>query len=385
MTLGESAYPVAARCSALPGAHPRRRVAAFATGVLVALLLVTSCANGTPPEGEQRRPSTGTASTSLTLDDEPWWPVGLNAYQLGTDWRVNTGCGAQVDLDDYFARLPPNTLTRFNAYSSMAVDEDTGELDFGPLDAVFDAAERHGQLLNAVLANSEGSCEGGEFKGHGWFAGQWRTRVLPGEPMSYGSWVDTAVRRWRDSAAAAAWTPVGEPEPSICAAQGCDWQARVCPADAAAVVRAFVDEVGERIRALDPDALIWEGRAGGGQCGSAGDDYAYVGASPGVDVLEYHDYEVGRELPGDPVSGLGRRLAQARALDKPLVIAELGVHAGTCLPATERRELVSRSVAQLRAAGAAGVLFWAFVPDPRADQCTYDIGPEDPLMTLVGR
>ena len=89
-------------------------------------------------------PSMGTASTSLTLDGEPWWPVGLNAYQLGTDWRVNAGCGAQVDLDGYFARLPPHTLTRFNAYSSLAVDEDTGELDFGPLDAVFEAAERHG-------------------------------------------------------------------------------------------------------------------------------------------------------------------------------------------------------------------------------------------------
>ena len=356
-------------------------MAAFVTVVCVA----TSCANGTTQEGEQRSHLMGTASTSLTLDGEPWWPVGLNAYQLGTDWRVNAGCGAQVDLDGYFARLPPHTLTRFNAYSSLAVDEDTGELDFGPLDAVFEAAERHGQLLNAVLANSEGSCEGGEFKGHDWFVGQWRTQVLPSEPMSYGDWVDTAVRRWRDSAAAAAWTPVGEPEPSICAAQGCDWQVRDCPADAAVVVRTFVDEVGERIRALDPDALIWEGRAGGGQCGSAGDDYAYVGASPGVDVLEYHDYEVGRELPGDPVSGLGRRLAQARALDKPLVVAELGVHAGSCLPATQRRQLVSRTVGHLRAAGAAGVLFWAFVPDPRTDQCTYDIGPDDPLMTLVGR
>ena len=268
-------------------------MAAFVTVVCVA----TSCANGTPQEGEQRRPSMGTASTSLTLDGEPWWPVGLNAYQLGTDWRVNAGCGAQVDLDGYFARLPPHTLTRFNAYSSLAVDEDTGELDFGPLDAVFEAAERHGQLLNAVLANSEGSCEGGEFKGHDWFAGQWRTQVLPGEPMPYRDWVDTAVRRWRDSAAAAAWTPVGEPEPSICAAQGCDWQVRDCPADAAVVVRTFIDKVGERIRALDPDALIWEGRAGGGQCGSAGDDYAYVGASPGVDVLEYHTTKSAANCP----------------------------------------------------------------------------------------
>jgi hypothetical protein len=42
-------------------------------------------------------PKVGVDGTSLTLDGRKWWPIGINAYQLGTNWDVNAGCGAQVD------------------------------------------------------------------------------------------------------------------------------------------------------------------------------------------------------------------------------------------------------------------------------------------------
>ncbi|MGZ8802069.1 MAG: beta-mannosidase [Mycobacterium sp.] len=363
---------------------PRRRWWRLTAAAVAAVSLATACGDdGVTEETWTNR--MGTSGKSLTLDGRPWWPVGINAYQLGTDWRINAGCGAQVDLEEYFGALPPNTLTRVNVYSSFVVDKDTGALDFERLDAVFEAATRHHQLLNAVLASSEGACENGEFKGNAWFAGGWRTEVLSGEPMSFAEWIDTAVRRWGHSPAAAAWTPVGEPEPSNCGSLDCNWSTRQCPPNAAAALRRFVDEVGAQIRVLDPDSVLWGGRAGGGQCGAAGDDYAYVGASPGIDVLEYHDYEVGHELPGEPHSGLARRLQQARELDKPLVVAELGVNAGSCMLLQHRADLVARTVGELQEAGIAGVLFWAFVPDPRLGECTFDIGPDDPLLEMVGR
>jgi hypothetical protein len=34
--------------------------------------------------------------------------------------------------------------------------------------------------------------------------------------------------------------------------------------------------------------------------------------------------------------------------------------------------------------GAAGAMFWAFVPDPRPHECTLDIGPDDPLFSMIG-
>jgi hypothetical protein len=329
-------------------------------------------------------PHAGTAGTALTLNGKPWWPVGLNAYQLATDWTINAGCGAQVNLDDYFGHLPPHSLTRFNAYSSFVVNKHTGQLDFRSLDAVFAAATRHRQLLLPVLTGDEGGCEGNRDKEYNWFDHDWRTMIGVGAPMPFADWLDVAVKRWRDSPALAGWTPVGEPEPSICKTASCDWRERVCPAGSATVLRKFFDVVGARIRELDPGAIIWSGRAGGGQCGTQGDEYQMVSASPGLDVLEVHDYHPLESLPGDRFDGLQRRIAQARAVNKPLVIAEMNLFAGSCLSLTQRARQLNDVVSAQRAAGTAGVLFWSFVPDPRPTECTYDVGPTDPLMNQIG-
>lgn len=163
----------------------------------------------------------GVEGTALTLDGKPWWPIGLNAYQLGTDWSINAGCGAQVDLDTYFSRLPPHSLTRFNAFSSLAVNKYTGMLDFTALDAVVRAAERHGQMLIAVLSSNEGSCEDDTFKEYGWYTDGWDTDRSPGTTLTFAQWLDTAVKRWAASPAVAGWTAVGEPEPSLCTDDGC--------------------------------------------------------------------------------------------------------------------------------------------------------------------
>jgi hypothetical protein len=320
----------------------------------------------------------------LTLDGKPWWPIGLNAYQLGTNWSINAGCGAQVNLDDYFGRLQPHSLTRFNVYSTMAVNKHTGQLDFTALDAVFQAAERHQQLLIAVLTSDEGGCENEYFKDYAWYAGGWRTDVSHDLPMTFPAWLETAVKRWAGSPSLAGWTTVGEPEPSDCADNQCLWTDRTCHPNSANVLRAFFDETGSRIRQLDPGAVIFSGHAGGGQCGSRGDEFALVNASPGVDVIEYHYYEATDYLPGNAYDGLQRRVEQARKLNKPLVVAEIGMEAGSCASLAARKQVLSEAVARMRNKGAAGAMFWAFVPDPRPSECTLDIGPYDPLFAMVG-
>lgn len=329
-------------------------------------------------------PNLGISGTSLTLDGQPWWPIGINAYQLATDWSVNAGCGAQVDLDTYFSQLQPHSLTRFNAFSSLAVNKSTGLLDFSALDAVVRAAERHGQLLIAVLSNNEGGCEGDSFKDYDWYAGGYLTDTAPAMPMTFASWLDTAVRRWAGSPALAGWTAVGEPEPSHCTDSQCSWALRTCHPDSANVLRAFYDTTGARIHELDPGAEIFSGHASGGQCGMAGDAFEYVSASPGVDVLEYHYYESTDSLPGNEIDGLARRAQQAHALNKPLLITEIGMEAGSCGSLDTREQVLRAAFTEMRRQGAAGAMFWAFVPDPRPRECTLDIGPTDPLMRLVG-
>lgn len=63
----------------------RRRLA-----VLVVAALVAAGLHGTP--GTARAESGSRVSVvngSFTLDGKPWWPVGFDAYELGTNWAVN--------------------------------------------------------------------------------------------------------------------------------------------------------------------------------------------------------------------------------------------------------------------------------------------------------
>ncbi|WP_307817746.1 cellulase family glycosylhydrolase [Nocardia acididurans] len=364
-----------------------------------ALAVSTGCGEDTPysvrtttgawaAAGAPAAPAAVTAApTGLRLRGQPWWPTGFNGPQLATDYTINFGCGAEVDLDAFFRRLPDNTLTRFALFQAFVVDKESGELDFTAADAVFEAAEKYGRIILPVLTPQTGECGDEIFKQRQWYVDGWtKTRPVPGRSvMSFRDWMRTAVERWRSSPVLAGWELVGEPEPSNCGAT-CDLKSRTCPKDAAQVLRTFLDEAGEVVRALDPQRLLFAGFIGGTQCGFTGDKYRYVSESKNVDVLSYHDYsEENIALPGDPRSGLAARLAQARELGKPLLVGEIGEYAGSCLPLAERRENLDMRMSGQRAAGSAGALIWAYVPDPRLDECTYDVGPDDPLWELVAQ
>ncbi|MDJ0394075.1 beta-mannosidase [Rhodococcus sp. G-MC3] len=340
----------------------------------------------TPPAASAALESTARVTVEaggLRLDDEPWWPTGFNAYQLATDWSVNAGCGAMVDLDAYVSALPPHSMTRFNAFQALATNKFTGQLDFGPMDAVFAAAEAHDQLLIPVLSPQDGACESNVFKDRQWYVDGWSTPEL-GAPLSFQQWMTVAVDRWKNSSALAAWELVGEPETSTCGDSTCSWSTRTCAPDAAQVLRTFFDTAGAQVRAHDPRTLITAGLTGGGQCGSQGEEYRYLAESPFVDVVQYHDYGAdGVPLPGDQWNGLARRITQSTESGKPLLVAEIGELAGSCGATEDRAASIETKIDGQRAAGTAGALLWAFVPDPRPSECSYDIGPEDPLWRSI--
>ena len=52
------------------------------------------------------------------------------------------------------------------------------------------------------------------------------------------------------------------------------------------------------------------------------------------------------------------------------------------MPLTERATRIGAQIDRYHTMGAAGALLWAFVPDPRPQECTYDIGPFDPIHGL---
>lgn len=329
--------------------------------------------------------------SALYLDGAPFRFTGVNAYELGTEWSLNPGCGTQVsNLGELFDALPAGSVLRFWAFQSLAVDKHTRSLNFAALDRVVAAAQQRGDLLIMTLTDQAGTCGDGEFHDAAWYAGGWRDRYLaPAQDrdlLSYAGWVRAVVTRYRDSPAVGMWEPVNEPEASDCAAgytgAACFGHTS-CPARAAALLRDFFDAVGGEIHRLDPGVPVAAGLQGGAQCGTAGAGYATVAGSPGLDVLTYHDY--GFATVGLPAE-LAVRLRQAAAAGKPLFVEEAGIHAGSgagCRSPAARSGLVAGKVAAALTAGAVGWLAWNWVP-AAPDGCSYDIGPGDPALATLG-
>jgi mannan endo-1,4-beta-mannosidase len=351
------------------------------------------------------KPSTDiqASGTHLVLDGSIYHFVGVNAYEAATDWGTNAGCGADLSdaqLDQLFASLPPNSLVRFWAFQgSMAVNVATGQIDWGPLDRVFAAAAAYHQRLIPVLTDQGGTCDGDQWQDPSWYEGGFMDVLndptaangMEQTPLSYWQYLQAIVTRYADSPALGMWEPISEAEASTCPAvdepSNCSGN-QTCPNEAAAAqaLRHFFDTVGAEIHALDPDHLVESGLLGGGQCGTQGADYQYVSASPGIDVLSYHDYYGSAPTGGGVQNGLGVQIQRADGLDKPIVAGEEGVMAGTgpgCTSLATRNSEMATKIATQTAAGASGVLAWDWVPIAQAD-CSLDIDPGDPMLQPGG-
>lgn len=281
----------------------------------------------------------------------------------------------------------------------MAINVHTHQLDWGPLNRVFAAAARHDQRLIVTIANQGGTCDNMHWQNPSWYHGGFKdvfnsssnTAGTGLTPLSYWSYLKDLVTQYRSSPALGMWEPISEPEASSCPSAdeptNCSGH-QTCPSESAAAfaLRYFFDAVGEEIHALDPRHLVESGMLGGGQCGTAGSDYQYVSASPGINVLSYHDYYGAVAMGGDQWNGLAVRFRQAAALKKPIIGGEVGLTAGTaagCMSdATRNTDFKAKQHAQL-AAGSSGLLVWNWVPAVTST-CSYDVAPSDPMMQPGG-
>lgn len=335
----------------------------------------------------------GRKGNHLVLDGRPYRSIGFDAPQMATWWAVNRGCGTQVDdpeLDRFFASLAPSTLVGFWATQAMALNKTTHALDWTGIDRVFRAAERHHQLLVPVLSTQSGNCSDGHWKDKAWYDGGYRQafdddgRHL--EPLSYWDYLQAVVPRYAKSPALGMWEPVSEPEASNCEAgrRGNDCTGHVvCPPGASSALRGFFDDVGGELKQLDDRHLVTSGTVGGGQCGTAGADYAFVHASASLDICERHDYDP----PSPPLSALSQATMEAcRQAGKAFVVGEAGISGAErtdgCLGLAQRRDAMrARSDAYL-AGGAQALLVWQWVAESPGS-CDYPVGPGDPMLADV--
>jgi mannan endo-1,4-beta-mannosidase len=338
------------------------------------------------------------SGSSLQLGGKAYRFTGINAYQLATLWKTNAGCGAQVnDLDAFFKSFKPNSVIRIWAFQgSIGTNVQTGTLDFTPLDRVVTAAERNNQKLIIALSGQSGTCDDGHWKDRAWYLGGYRqTYNDDGRNLARIPFIEYAklvATRYKNSPAIAMWEPVSEAEPSDCLS---GYKADHCyirdycssQMEAAIALRSFFDIVGGAIKQADPNHLISSGVMGTGQCGTNDEHYVYVHESPFIDVGSYHDYGLDNEaLPGDKWNGLGQRIAQMKALNKPLIVGEVGIDAknfsSECSTTENRSNLLKAKMDAGFKAGIAGFLPWSWHEQASAG-CTFDMTSTDPFLVTL--
>jgi mannan endo-1,4-beta-mannosidase len=312
--------------------------------------------------------------TSLFLAGKPWQFTGVNAPEAATDYAVNGGCGAAIDLSSLFNSLPLDSVVRVNFDQDETVDVGPHlnpavvNRDWRGLDQVVAAADQstsHVRLI-AYLGTQGGTCDGEVFKTDEWYRSGYMQPYSG--PVGYGdstayahssywAYVQQVVSRYAGNPALLMWEPMSEPEAPEClpgysgsACYGND----TCPADATATLVHWFDLVGAELHALDPGTLVGTGELTSEQCGWSGGGELRIDEASGIDVASYHDYgSNGKAMPG----GLALAIADAKQAAKPLVIGEVGVPTGEACPTGAPRPGTEIS-AKYRAAMAAGVAGW---------------------------
>jgi endo-1,4-beta-mannosidase len=337
---------------------------------------------------------------AFATDAQPWQSVGYNDYRLTAapgGYVCDTSYG-EVSDDQLAARLDRAaasgaTVIRTWFFQSFWDPDGDGSGDYSAFDRVLAAAAERGLRVVPVIANHWGDCEAGtQTKDLDFYAGGFR-EPFAGDALSYLDYAGELASRYAGSPAVAYWQLVNEPEASSGGA--CD------EAAAAAALGGFAAEAAETIRTADPDHLISLGTIGGGQCGSAGDDYLAVHSA--LDVCEIHVYdgsETGTSptttLPGDSTNGVAARISACEGSGKPIVAGELGFAAdldssgnpsGTVSSETlaNRARFLAARVDAMGELGLDGFMVWQLDSRaPLSDQAdTYAVGPCDPIEGVI--
>jgi mannan endo-1,4-beta-mannosidase len=314
----------------------------------------------------------GRNGTQLVLGGQAFRFTGFNLFGANSDGStcgpaMNTGPALDQALTAWGSG-PKVMRTWF--FQSMATSG--GKRDWSNFDHTMAVAKAHGIRVIATLGNQWGECQDEPYKSAEWYKTGYKTAKI-GNAVTYRDWVAEVVKRYQSDPTIMVFQFMNEAETAQTASGDCVYEGTT-------YLRAFADDIGGLVHSLAPHQLTSLGTIGTGQCGTAGDDYTTVHASPGIDLCEYHDYSPAEPLPGDQWNGLLTRLNQCRDLNKPLFVGEVGIKLSEV--GGDPKARAAAYTAKLTAgskAGVAGELIWAW-------QSTdgYQVGPGDPALARLG-
>jgi endo-1,4-beta-mannosidase len=342
------------------------------------------------------------SGTNLTLNGQNYKFTGFNAYNILSDNSVSYGCWYNLtsgnNLDTVLANAGPagtgqneGRLGVFRGWffqnSSMSTTG-SGVRDWSRWDKAISVCKARGVRLIPVLCNVYDTCEGGasgtganwrvfdsttKIRTGDWFLSGYNTAVDPSSPVgstTYRAFVAEAVARYKNEPTIAFWQLVNEAE---CNNATNGTLAKDC-------LLSFANDVGGLIHSLDPNHLVSLGTLGSGQGGASYLEYAYVHASAGIDICEYHDYWA-QNVPmgGDAFNGIQERISQAIALNKPIFAGEMGIQD---TDGSRSADFAAKIDAQFTA-GCSGALVWSWA-NAGESGAPWGVGPGDPTIAMLG-
>jgi hypothetical protein len=291
---------------------------------------------------------------SLVLEGRTFRYLSYNAFTL-------TGCGlpdeipSEAEVSAFFRGLRPNSLVRTFFFANMSLER---------LDQVVGIAAAHKQKLIPVLTDDLGHCGDPEGpKPDSWYAGTFRERYLP--------WLRQIVTRYKDEPAIGMWELINEPGG---------------PNNA---LRSFFDEAGGTIHRLDRSHLVESGAHAPWAYGGA-EGWGFIHDVPGIDVTSLHEYD----MNAGASPHLAGAVSQADAINKPLVLGEVGIFASTngdpsesqdghpCLSFADRVTTFRAKLDATFRTTIDGVNVWNWMPRNK-QTCRLETYPGDPLVAMI--
>jgi mannan endo-1,4-beta-mannosidase len=316
------------------------------------------------------------SGTQLRLAGQPYRFGGLNIYNAnstGSCWYPMASGNA---LERSLSVIGSGSNRVLRAWFTQNLATTGGMRDWSAFDHTVHTAAAHGWRVIVALSLQGGDCgtPHSTFKTERWYRSEYRTSIERDAIVPYRQWVQQAVTRYGGDPTILMWQLVSEAEDPVT-------QGGACSATAAQSMRHFVDDMGALVKGLDPHHLLSLSSIGTGQCGTAASDYAFVHASPYLDLCEYHDYSQATDtVPAD----LRDRIGQCSAIGKPLFVGESGITAADAGGWQQRANAFNAKLRDQFGAGSVGEVLWNWNLSG-SSYSDFDIGPNDPTIPVLMR
>jgi len=325
----------------------------------------------------------------LTLDGQPFRFTGIDIY-MAASGGTSSSCGGALypDVGVPLSQMPSGIVIRFWAFQNFFVSHKS--FNWSNFDQVLKIAAAHGDKVIPVLANQLSYCDGPS-KDLDWYSSGYKTTIGAGDIVTYREYVSAVMNRYAGNPTIAVWQLINEGE-AVNADGSCDESA------ALRAMRAFSNDVGGMAHGLDLSHLVslgaLAGYSGSGRqwCGAFNADFQALMASPGNDVCDFHDYGYPTEPMGTPFGpNLASAIQMCHAVDKPIMVAETGIHADSSAGLAPRAAQFRAKFSAQFEAGVVGELMWAWAVKPRyavpgQDQDpNFGVFPGDPSLKVLGR